>query len=259
MTFETVVEIGGGPVLLRLRDVELQNFINNRYANYITAAPSASPYELTVEVGRPARLDAEWRDGRWMFKRSNFEADWSPETRRGEVRLAGDGLDSIDSVLRILHSTMVVRDGGCLFHAASAIRNGKAFLFPGVSTAGKSTISKLAPRDVSILSDEISYLRPMGECYRAFGTPFAGSLGKRGDNISAPLAAIYLLAKGPENRIDPLTRKEAISAVMRNILFFANDADLMGELFETACRLVTRVPVYRLTFLPTPEVWGIIQ
>jgi hypothetical protein len=128
-----------------------------------------------------------------------------------------------------------------------------------VSTAGKSTISSLAPPDVAILSDEISYVRPLGEGYQALGTPFAGSLGIPGDNISAPLEAVYLLAKGPENKIDPVARRDAIAAIMRNMLFFTKDRQLTEVLFETACRLVARVPVYRLHFVPTPKVWEMIR
>ena len=73
------------------------------------------------------------------------------------------------------------------------------FLFAGVSGAGKTTISRLAPADVTLLTDEISYLRRNGEGYVAYGTPFAGELAKVGENIRAPLAALYLLAQGPEN------------------------------------------------------------
>jgi len=38
----------------------------------------------------------------------------------------------------------------------------------------------------------------------AFGTPFAGELAKAGENVSAPLEAVFLLAQGPENRRDPV-------------------------------------------------------
>jgi ABC-type multidrug transport system ATPase subunit len=55
---------------------------------------------------------------------------------------------SLDSVLRILHTLLLAREGGFLLHASSAIRNGSAFLFSGVSGAGKTTMARLAPPDV---------------------------------------------------------------------------------------------------------------
>src|SRR4029077_15516862 len=99
--------------------------------------------------------------------------------------------------------------GGFLLHSASAIRNGKAFLFAGVSGAGKTTISRLAPPGVALLSDEISYVRRQDHGYTAFGTPFTGELAKLGENTSAPVAALYLLAQGSENRIDPVALPDA--------------------------------------------------
>ena len=112
-------------------------------------------------------------------------------------------------MLRIVHSIVLAPQGGLLLHSASAIRNGKAFLFAGVSGAGKTTISRLAPPDATLLTDEISYVRKFDAGYTAFGTPFTGELAKLGENVSAPIAALYLLAQGPENRIDPVAPAEA--------------------------------------------------
>lgn len=87
------------------------------------------------------------------------------------------------------------------------------------SEAGKTTISRLAPRDVTLLTDEISYGRRSDEGYVAFGTPFTGELAKLGENVSAPVAALYLLAKGSGNRIEPIAPGEAARSLLRNLLF----------------------------------------
>ena len=142
------------------------------------------------------------RLNRWSIERGDFRAEWDQATRRGWIRQSANPY-SIDGVLRIVHTLVLAKQGGLLLHSASAVRNGKAFLFAGVSGAGKTTISRLAPADASLLTDEISYVRPQGGGYTAFGTPFTGELAKLGENVSAPVAALYLLAQGPENRIDP--------------------------------------------------------
>jgi hypothetical protein len=69
---------------------------------------------------------------------------------------------------------------------------------------------------------------------------------------------VYLLAHGPENIIEPVARKTAPAAVLRNVWFFAKGSGLATQVFETICRLIDSVPIYRLTFVPTPEVWDII-
>ena len=144
-------------------------------------------------------------------------------------------------------------------HSASAVRNGRAFLFSGVSGAGKTTISRLAPPDVTLLTDEISYVRRVGDGYQAYGTPFAGDLGRAGENISAPIAGLYLLVQGRHNHASRLGPADAARRLLRNILFFADDASLVEQLFRTACEFVSRVPVYELTFRPDERVWNLIE
>ena len=199
-------------------------------------------------------------------------------------------------MLRILHSLILAREGGFLVHAASAVRNGRAFLFAGVSGAGKTTISRLAPPDVVLLTDEISYVRgsgfrsqesgvrsqktrtgtdsefrnradseppvpspqPLAPAFEAFGTPFAGELARLGENLRAPLAALYLLDQGPENRVEPVSDAEAARELLQNILFFAQDEELVRMIFQTVCDFVRRVPVRRLVFTPDARVWELI-
>ena len=135
-------------------------------------------------------------------------------------------------------------------HGASAIRNGKAFLFSGISGAGKTTISRLAPHDTTVLTDEISYVRFHGGSYRACGTPFAGELARVGENAQAPIEHLFFLAKGPENRIESIRPSDALRMLLRNILFFADDSTLVEAVFRSACQFLERVPVSRLTFYP---------
>ena len=120
-------------------------------------------------------------------------------------------------------------------------------------------ISRLAPRDVTLLTDEISYVRKTDSAYVCFGTPFTGELAKLGENVSGPLKAVYLLAQGPENRIEPVPGPEAVRSVLANVLFFAEEPELVRQVFRSVCELVDRVPVSRLTFVPDSRVWEMIR
>jgi len=162
-------------------------------------------------------------------------------------------------VLRIVHTLVLAREGGFLLHAASAVRNGKAFVFAGVSGAGKTTLSRLAPPDAKLLSDEISYVRREADGYYAYGTPFAGELARSGENLRAPLAAIYLLNQGMENRASDMGKAEAARGILTNVLFFAEDVELVQAVFLSALELAERVPVRRLTFLPETAIWELIR
>ena len=263
MTSDIVVEIGGVPVLLRTADRALGKIIGERFANFVTSRPSATPFEMTLRPdleGAPKRRTIRGKrlGAGWQFGRCDFHAEWSSETGRGVIRQeAGSGYPA-DAFLRIFHSLLLPSQRGFLLHSATLVRNGSAFAFCGVSGAGKTTMCRLAPPEVTLLSDEISYIRPAGDGYRAFGTPFASDLGRIGENVSAPLKALYLLAKGPQNKSEPMSRREAAASLLHNAMVFTDDAEISRLVFEAALDLVMRVPVYRLTFVPTPEVWETI-
>jgi hypothetical protein len=257
-----VIEIGGIAARVAASDPAFLHMLENRYAGFISSRADAD-FDFHVDLGEPGTANADadvsvtHRSGCWSVERGDFHAEWEPATSRGRIRQSPNPY-SIDAVLRILHSLLLAKQGGFLLHAASAIRNGKAFLFAGVSGAGKTTIAGLAPADASLLTDEISYVRKQAYGYSACGTPFTGELEKLGENVSAPIAALYLLAKGPANRIAPVPAAEAARALLSNILFFAKDREMIGALLNSACEFVGRVPVSRLTFAPDSRVWEMI-
>jgi hypothetical protein len=256
------IEIGGTPVLVRTRSDSFGRSLQQRYAGFLRPAAQGS-LALDVDLLEPGGpvadedLSVQLREGEWWMERGDFAARWDPRTGSGKVRQPENPY-SLDCVLRIVHSLVLAESGGVLLHASSAVRNGKAFVFAGVSGAGKTTMARLAPSDAVLLTDEISYVRPEGGGFRAYGTPFAGELAEPGANVSAPLAAIYLLTQASEERIEEVDPALAVQALLRNTLFFAQDAALVRRVFATACALVAQVPVRRLRFRPQAEVWGLI-
>lgn len=282
----TAIGIGEMTVRLRVPNATFLRMVEERYSGFPGLAGSAVcdfDVELIGEETRDRRQETGtegrtsdalpltatdpdedvrvWRDGSlWNFTRGDFRAQWDPAERRGRIRQSANPY-SIDCVLRIVHTLVLAQQGSFLVHAASAIRNGgRAFLFAGVSGAGKTTISRLAPPDVTLLTDEISYVRRQGEGYVAYGTPFAGELAEPGENVRAPLDTLFQLVQGPENRIDAIdSPSEAARALLTNILFFAHDPGLVHQVFQSALDFVQRVPVKRLTFFPDHRVWELIQ
>jgi hypothetical protein len=256
-----VVEIGGIPVSLRTDSENFRDLLCQRYSGFLSS--SRAEYELDFQLTeRGTSSDDEarvWREGReWRIKRGDFQAGWAADSGRGWVRQTPNPY-SLDSVLRILHSLILAERGGFLLHAASAICDGRAYLFSGVSGAGKTTLTRLAPGDITLLTDEISYIRPAGGGYSAYGTPFAGELAKAGENCVAPVFALFFLEQGPSNRIDEIQPAEAVGRLMRNILFFGEDPELVEKLLSTACEFVAGVPIRRLTFYPDARVWDTIR
>ena len=260
---DVVIEIGGCPIRLSTDDPAFVEMLKERYAGFVTSGTNAriafdvmlAPADTMLGTG-DVRVERE--SGQWSIGRGDFQADWNPRAARGIIRQSVNPY-SINSVLRIVHTLLLAEQGGFLVHASSAVRNGRAFLFAGVSGAGKTTMARLAPPDVTLLTDEISYVSRQEDGYHAYGTPFAGDLGRLGENMRAPLEALYLLRKGTENKVEPVGAAEASRALLENILCFANDSEVVRSVFEAACDFVCRVPIRRLTFVPDARVWEMIE
>ncbi len=257
-----VVEIGGLPIRLCCHNPAFLRLLAERYDGYVVDSEKAS-FEFDLELAPPGtesgdeELTVKWDSGRWLMERGDFQAEFNPATARGRIEQTINPF-SLDSVLRIVHTLLLARKGGFLVHASSAIRNGRAFLFSGVSGAGKTTMARLAPPDAALLTDEISYVIPEGGRYLAVGTPFFGELARVGENLSAPIECVYLLAKGLENKIEPVEGTDAVRGLLGNILFFARDPEFVKLVFDAAFDFASRVPVRRLTFVPDARVWELI-
>jgi len=258
-----VVEIGGLPIRLRCDNPAFVRQIEERYAGYVSLSNEAR-FDFEIELAPPgtksrdADVCVTWESGHWLMERGDFRAEWNPSTARGRIQQTINPY-SLDCVLRIVHTLLLAREGGFLLHASSAIRNGRAFLFSGVSGAGKTTMARLAPPDAALLTDEISYVTWRDGRYFAVGTPFYGELSRAGENLHAPIEALYLLAKGPENIIERIEGADAVRGLLRNVLFFARDPEFVKLVFDTAFDFVSRVPVRRLTFVPDTSVWELIE
>jgi hypothetical protein len=257
-----VVEIGGLPIRLRCDNPAFIRLIEERYAGFVSFSNDAS-FDFEIELAPPGTESRDedvrvtWDSGSWLMERGDFRAEWDPSTARGRIQQTCNPY-SLDSVLRIVHTLLLAREGGFLLHASSAIRNGRAFLFSGVSGAGKTTIARLAPPDAALLTDEISYVTRRDGRYFGVGTPFFGELARVGENLHAPVEALYLLAKGPENKIETVAAADAVRGLLGNILFFARDPEFVKMVFDTAFDFVNHIPVLRLTFVPDASVWELI-
>src|SRR6516162_9083541 len=139
-----IIEIGQVPILVNSKNPDFLKMLQERYTGFIS--PGAPPaFELDVELVPPGKITEQEdivvsvNSGQWLIERGDMRAELNLSSRTGRIVQSANPY-SIDSALRIIHSLLLAGQGGLLVHAASAVRNGNAFLFAGVSGAGKTTI-----------------------------------------------------------------------------------------------------------------------
>lgn len=137
-------------------------------------------------------------------------------------------------------------------HAAGIVRGGRAWLFAGPHGAGKSTIARLlAPeRGTALLSDDRVVVRRVRGRWRAFGTPWSGTVRRATTPAGAPLAGVFLIRHGEESRPEPLAPAPAAARLVPRCLHPYWDRLALEAMLAGCESLATEVPCFDLPFVP---------
>jgi hypothetical protein len=257
------VEIGGLRTAIQSRHAEVGAVVADRYAGFLTEGPADWRIDTGLRaeglVGLEDVVVREAGAGRLAVERHDFVAMLDLAARAGTLGLGAVDHVAIDSFLRVAYSLALLEAGALLVHAASLGRGGEARVFAGPSGSGKTTLTRLSP-DATLLSDEISIVRLTNDggvcCY---GSPFWGELGTPGRNAAVPLRAIHFLRHAERHTVTPLGRRQALAALLPNVLFFAAEPGLIARVLDVAAGLVERVPCFTLGFRPDASVWDAIR
>lgn len=144
----------------------------------------------------------------------------------------------------------LLRRRGALVHAAAVVAGNRAYLLPGRSGAGKSTITGLLAGSAAqdVLSDDRVVLRQADDgAFNAYGTPWPGEGGYASPS-SAPLGGILVLKQGDRNalaRVSPVLARDVLLGTLSVPWFEKEEVALALEFIEG---LLNAVPVYEFTF-----------
>lgn len=191
----------------------------------------------------------------------NMTARFSPECKKIALSCTADFLKGeghaenplrypVDQLL-LLHSLLTRK--GAIIHAAGFAVQEKAYIFPGYSRAGKSTLSRnlLQKSGMHGLSDDRIIVREIQGSFLAFGTPWPGD-AMIATNASAPLYGIFFLEKSNENRIEPISQAEAFRRFMPVASILWYDAEAVERSFSFLEKLTSTTPSY--VFRCTPDL-----
>ena len=141
-----------------------------------------------------------------------------------------------------------------LFHGSCVAVDGEGYLFIAPSGTGKSTHTRLwremlGARAVMV-NDDKPLLHVSERGVTVYGTPWNGK-HRLSQNIAAPLRAVCVLQRAPENRIAPIPGVEAFSYLVRQSYRYENEADERRAL-ALLDLLTQQVGLYRLGCDQTP-------
>lgn len=136
--------------------------------------------------------------------------------------------------------------------------NGGGLLFAGKSGAGKSTTARLWHKHskAMVLNDDRIIVRKLNGKFIIYGSPWHGEFN---DYLvsrieSAPLDKLFFIHHASENKIRPLSAKEAFSQLYPAIFPTFWDKDCLENIVSFCQELVSAVPCYALGFVNDKRV-----
>jgi len=137
---------------------------------------------------------------------------------------------------------------GFVFHGAAVEIEGKGVIFTAPSGTGKTThislLMKNYPDGVKIINGDKPIIRKIDGEWRIFSTPWAGKEGwKR--NVSAPLCAIVIVNRAPENSIEEISPLSCFEEIMGQI-YLPRSADSRLLTFDLLDEMAGKTKFYRL-------------
>jgi hypothetical protein len=163
------------------------------------------------------------------------------------------------SILRVLYFFGFLKERGLLLHASGLVRRGLAYVFPGASGAGKTTLVRLSP-ELPHLTDEVTAVQLTDNCrVLSHGTPFFGDLDQPGQKLTVPVKGLYFPIKAEQNRVVPLPTKETARRLLSCVWTYTTDPERLEEIFSLSLELAERLPGHLLYFRPEPGFWQAID
>jgi len=219
----------------------------------LPAPPRVSAADLTRDDLYAMRC--RWNGRQYALTGINFEAEISLDpgsastlgvAREHELAQA----NVIENFLRVFSAHHALRKGGLMLHSAGLVFDGRAWIFPGYSNAGKTTLTRKAYAvGARVLSDDINLLLPASTAFSAHAVPFTGEFGRGLEHEGGgewPVAAMVLLEQGERLEATAIAPAAAVARLLAACPFVNQDARESEILFDNVVSVIERLPVIRL-------------
>ncbi|CAM3642432.1 hypothetical protein COLU111180_00845 [Cohnella lubricantis] len=222
-------------------------------------------YEVAVAGGfgapyegvDPVRFEPS-ADGATVTVRTDYRIESSADGRRTSIRF--HDYFGLRTALLNWYSRVLEQHGwGVIIHSSCVVHDDMAYLFAGLSGAGKTTIAGMS-RPRPLLADETSIV----EIARDGGvlvhdSPFRNDFREHTAAGPYPLRGIYLIKQSLDIRSRQISRSEALLNLLNKIVHWQKDPLETQRLIQRCKTLVERVPAYELYFQKNDLFWEAIS
>lgn len=146
-------------------------------------------------------------------------------------------------ILNYVIKKMLTDFDGFFFHSSCLMLNGEAYAFTAPSGTGKSTHTALWRKHfgdrVTMINDDKPIIRKQNGIFYAYGTPWQGK-SNIGNNIKAPVKAVFILQRGKENICKRVKTGEVFKQILQATIVPAEKENiakllsLLDEFFSSA-------------------------
>jgi len=283
-----IISIGGTIIKFHLPRHNFSGLVKRHYKPFATNRRRPFDFEVFFlkKSSMPFKPSIKADNGLIVFQRGDFHCALDLKSGKGKLEINNE-IQSFDSFLRTFMSWHLIRSGGFLVHAASAVINGRGYLFVGKSGAGKSTISKMMIKELGekkfplltppytlypiVLTDELSIVRIIGDKIRIYPSPFWGEMknpryetGAGGKNEledlkeGVDLARIFFLKKSRKNKILSSPDRESYKNMLKCVMNFSKNKYAALNLMRSLSTILERIESSKLYFSKTGifgELW----
>ena len=182
----------------------------------------------------------------------NYVITMTEEDLKNERTNSEDGKVYVNEEISALYrkiADLLVEDNVVVFHSSSFMVNGSAFLITARSGVGKSTHSRnlkaLLGDDFVYINDDKPLLKVEENNVTVYGTPWNGK-ERRGNNISAPLKAIFFLNRGETNSYHKIVNKEEIYVKMISQIYLPKEKVKREKALKVADAILKNINFYEI-------------
>lgn len=207
--------------------------------------------DLNIKIN-PIFPQTETRLAPYLVDCTDYDFDASVSMRDIELERSGEFPDfTVEStlILRNVCRVILEKHSGFFFHSSALMLDGEAYVFTAQSGTGKSTHTSLWRKHfgerVVMINDDKPIIRKVGGKFFIYGTPWMGK-ADIGNNVKAPIKAVYVLKRGDKNSAERVTFREVFKEIFEATVL-PDNAHATNELLSLFDEFFSSTPIFRLT------------